>query len=353
MRCARLLPVAPRPFDDELLSSWRWRVASHYSSEPRQIENWSVGTSRAWDKSLLAEDFQPDQAVVRLWALACRISRSDLDRLCLQNYSRSERFYVHDPMNRGVCAACLDEDTDNGNDHYCRRSWAHVEAVICSRHRIGLENNCSWCFRRGLFQFRSIGAGVRLVCRHCGQVVSARNFVRFDQVQAALMASAVGELISTGGGQPNRVTAASRFLWSSAPSGSPYITLLELPLPFGQIPAVFSDAVAPLTTLPLAWRAVTIVGIAKLLLGRAGDIKPVEPWVRSAFRRYTDSAISGRQVSSAPIATPLIKLRSDGEYKRLAMEIVRNEGWNSVASKRGKAARKALGRMIREALSDE
>ncbi|UVV70840.1 hypothetical protein [Brucella anthropi] len=58
-------------------------------------------------------------------------------------------------------------------------------------------------------------------------------------------------------------------------------------------------------------------------------------------------------MSSAHIATPLIKLRSDGEYKRLAMEIVRNESWNSVASKQGKAAIKALGRMIRQALSDE
>lgn len=353
MRCARLLPVAPRPFDDELLSSWRWRVASHYSSEPRQIENWSVGTSIAQEKSFLAQDFQPDQAVVRLWAFVCRISRSDLDRLCLQNYSRSERFYVHDPMKRGVCAACLDEDADNGNDHYCRRSWAHVEAVICSRHRIGLENNCSWCFRRGVFQFRWIGAGVRLVCRHCGEVVSARNFVRLDQVQVALMASAVSDLISTGGEELNHVTAASRFLWSAASSGLPYITLLELPLPFGQVPAVFPDAVAPLNTLPLAWRAVTIIGIAKLLLTGASDIKPVDPWVRYAFRRYSDSAVSGWQMSSASIATPLIKLRSDGEYGRLAMEIVHNENWNSLTSKQGKAAKRALGRMIRQALSDE
>ena len=121
----------------------------------------------------------------------------------------------------------------------------------------------------------------------------------------------------------------------------------------GQIPAVFPDAVAPLTTLPLAWRGVTIVSIAKLLLGGAGDIKPVDPWVRYAFQRYTDSAISGRQVSSAPIATPLIKFRSDCEYKRLAMEIVHNENWNSVTSKRGKAAKWALGRMIRQAVSGE
>lgn len=38
MRQMRLLPVAPRPLDDELLSCWHWRVASHYSTSPQRVK---------------------------------------------------------------------------------------------------------------------------------------------------------------------------------------------------------------------------------------------------------------------------------------------------------------------------
>lgn len=46
---------------------------------------------------------------------------------------------MSEPAHRGVCPPCLDEDAEEGRDHYCRRSWACVEAVVCFRHKSALR----------------------------------------------------------------------------------------------------------------------------------------------------------------------------------------------------------------------
>lgn len=194
MRQVRLLAVAPRPFDDELLSCWHWRVASHYSTSPQQVESWISGSRGGQNQNFFSCDFHPDRDQTRLWARACRIRKPDLDRLSLQSAGRPKSSFVSDPMDRGVCPVCLDEDAEEGRDHYCRRSWACVEAVVCPRHGIGLEINCAGCFRSGLFQFRQTPAGVaRLFCRHCGAVVSARSFQRRDQAEIVQVATVISE----------------------------------------------------------------------------------------------------------------------------------------------------------------
>ncbi len=153
MRQVRLLAVAPRPCDDELLSCWHWRAASHYSTSPPQVESWISGSPRGQNQDFFSRGLHPNQAAIRLWARACRIREGDLDRLSLRGARRPKTSFVSDPMDRGVCPLCLDEDAEEGRDHYCRRWWAGVEAVVCPRHGIGLENNCARCFRSGLFSF--------------------------------------------------------------------------------------------------------------------------------------------------------------------------------------------------------
>ncbi|MGR9285862.1 TniQ family protein [Rhizobium johnstonii] len=222
MRQVRLLPVAPRPCDDELLSCWHWRVASHYSTSPPQVESWIMGSLRGQNQDFFSRDFHPDQAAIQLWARACRAREGDLDRLSLRGARRPKTSFVSDPMDRGVCPVCLDEDAEEGRDHYCRRWWARVEAVVCPRHGIGLENNCARCFRSGLFQFRQTPAGVvRLFCRYCGAVVSARGFQRRDQFDMVEIASVISEAIENGGEELARIATASCFLWSPTPEGTP------------------------------------------------------------------------------------------------------------------------------------
>jgi len=354
VRPVRLLAIAPRPFEDELLSCWHWRVASQYSSSPRQIENWIRG---AWDVSkphILSEDIPAEQSTTRLWALACRLKQVDVERLSLQNTGRSGASFVSDPTHRGVCPACLDEDAEEGRDHYCRRSWACVEAVVCPKHKTGLEINCGGCFRSGLFQFRSTPAGaVRLFCRECDAIISARGFQRRHQSDLLEVASFLGEAIGKGGLEFERVETASRFLWSPRPEGMPYIAELGLSLPYGQRPSVTAGA-APLASLPPAWRAVTITAIADLLFEETAKKHLLSASFREAFRQFERGPVPVyHQVPAQRLAASVLNLRAETEYRKLAHGIIQSEGWKSLPAKAGRARNRAIGKLMLSALNNE
>ncbi|MBB3165751.1 hypothetical protein FHS25_006263 [Rhizobium laguerreae] len=353
MRQVRLLAIAPRPCDDELLSCWHWRVASHYSTSPQQVESWISESSGGQNQNFSSWDFHPDRDQTRLWALACRIRKPDLDRLSLQSAGRPRSSFVSDPINRGVCPVCLDEDAEEGRDHYCRRRWAGVEAVVCPRHEIGLENSCARCFRSGLFQFRQTPAGVaRLFCRYCGAVVSARGFQRGDQAEIAQVASVITGAIAKGGRELDLVAMASRFFWAPTSEGAPYITSLGLPLPYGRRPSAPTD-VAPLTNLPPAWRAVTIAAIADLLFGMSSETKRLPVSARAAFRHFGLElpAPDPHAPLPAPVTSPM-NLRPEPEYRKLASDIIRSQAWKSLPPKTGRARNRAIGKLMLRALND-
>ena len=57
MKPIPLLPLAPRPFEDELISSWQARVAARYSLGIDDIDTWlhldgSVSEDRDFDPAL-------------------------------------------------------------------------------------------------------------------------------------------------------------------------------------------------------------------------------------------------------------------------------------------------------------
>jgi hypothetical protein len=229
-----------------------------------------------------------------------------------------------------------------------------VEAVVCQRHKIGLEINCGGCFRTGVFQFRSTPAGVvRLFCRDCDAVVSARRFQRRDQTDLLQIASLVGEAIGKGGSEFERIETASRFLWSPRPEGMPYIAALDLSLPYGQRPSVTAGA-APLTSLPPAWRAVTMAAIADLIFEDTCKVAPLSSSVREAFWQFERGpAEEYHQVPPPTRAASVLNLHAETEYRRLARGIVESEGWKSLQSKTGRARSRAIGRLMLRALNDE
>lgn len=65
----------------------------------------------------------------------------------------------------------------------------------------------------------------------------------------------------------------------------PYIAVLGLPLPYGQRPTV-AEGADPITSLPPAWRTVTITAIADLVFQDASKTARLSPSVREAFRQF-------------------------------------------------------------------
>ncbi|MVA63772.1 hypothetical protein [Agrobacterium vitis] len=256
-------------------------------------------------------------------------------------------------MDRGVCPVCLDEDVEEGRDHYFRRSWVSVEAVVCARHGIGIENNCARCFRSGLFHFRQTPTGViRLFCRYCGAVVSARGFQRGDQAEIAQAASVITGAIAKGGREFELIAMASRFFWAPTSDGAPYITSLGLPLPYGRHPAASKD-IAPLTNLSPAWRAVTIAAIADLLFGMTSETRRLPSSSRMAFRQFElEPTVRDPHAPLPPSVTSSLKLRPELEYRKLASDIIYSQAWKSLPQKPGRERNRAIGRLMLRALND-
>ena len=61
MRTTSPLPVAPRPFDGELLSSWQARVACHYGRTAAELELWLDPSSGPDIGGFERRDFDPDE----------------------------------------------------------------------------------------------------------------------------------------------------------------------------------------------------------------------------------------------------------------------------------------------------
>lgn len=147
------LPVAPRPFDDELLTSWQARVACHYGRTAAELELWLDPSSGPDISGFERRDFDPDEAVIRLWAEACRIDGRHIAGMALRRFNRPMDWYFLDHHHQAFCPGCLREDERAGRDHHIRYSWSCVEAFAGVFYRsicrlLQCEEWGSWVFRR-------------------------------------------------------------------------------------------------------------------------------------------------------------------------------------------------------------
>ena len=88
------LPVAPRPFEGELLSSWQGRIACRYDLCPDHLTE-RFGVARD-DRSIgfSGRDFAPAPAAVSAWARACRLSEGRVREMALSTRPRPIGLYV-------------------------------------------------------------------------------------------------------------------------------------------------------------------------------------------------------------------------------------------------------------------
>ena len=90
-----VLPIAPRPVEGELLSSWQRRVACRYglSSDGLAV---LLGEKPAHSSitGFAERDFAPDAGQIRAWARAARLEEGALQALVLSAGSRPQGCYV-------------------------------------------------------------------------------------------------------------------------------------------------------------------------------------------------------------------------------------------------------------------
>ena len=365
------LPVAPRPFEDELLSSWQGRIACRYDLCADDLSERLGVAPHDRPIGFSGREFAPADAAVSIWARACRLPEGWVRDMALSRRRRPIGLYVWGEgrvagaIRRPVCPACLDEDADAGRDHHIRRTWALVESCLCDRHGRFLTETCAHCPSLLGFRFRNRGGAARLVCIRCQGVVrglavagaaASPGIQGFFSMLSSTLAEAMDNLPSTA----CAVLRAARLLWASprarGRSKTPFIARVGPGGPLPPLTGAAEDRSEPLATASLGWRMVTLLSVAQLLdLGGARRGLGSAPFTLEQLAEWTGEARpafwprSARAVAVGPIrlgAPP----RAPEEYLRLAQTILASEEWRNARTGSAIARRRTLGRLVNRAL---
>jgi TniQ len=185
---ARHLPVAPRPFRDETLSSWLGRIACRYGLDASALAACLAAPDDPFDAPPPPiDDISPSVGQIALWARAAAVDPARLRRMTLAE--RHPRRPLAWFLNRGlaatrpvmprpsspVCVACFDADRAAGHDGYCRASWRLPERCVCPAHGRMLIDQCPNCHGRLLVEFRLRENRARPICARCESALEGRG----------------------------------------------------------------------------------------------------------------------------------------------------------------------------------
>lgn len=137
--------IIPKPFDDELLSSWFARLAYAHHTHPQTFINLYFGLSnRGLFKNNI--DISLDVTLLQQIQTMCN-NKIDIFKLTLKTYSGYlQEDDINIPSNRffspiRYCPICLRED----KIPYFRKSWKLAFSSICLKHDCFLYASCSTC----------------------------------------------------------------------------------------------------------------------------------------------------------------------------------------------------------------
>lgn len=270
------LPVAPRPFRNELLSSWSARVAARYGLEDQALTAWLAGQGRGMQALRPVDDIVPDPGVLGLWARACRVDPARLLRLSLTSRfsDRPPSWFLERPR-MPVCLACFDADCASNRDSYLRSEWMLADHVACPRHGEMLCDRCPVCSGRLQVSFRFRGGLLRPFCRKCDALLTGRGGVPVRNSDADFAAGVLKlqrearKIVNGDDDRRMRLEQAIRTLWAPLDRVDAARPVLALwfdqagwNCPFEARGAVSREA--PLQHLPVRWRALTLIILGDL-----------------------------------------------------------------------------------------
>ena len=272
------LPVAPRPFSDELLSSWMARVATRFGLEVPDLTAYLAGQGATLPAMRQIDDTTPNLELLKIWARGSRIDPARLERLSLATrYFNRSRDWVSGRGGGGVsvCVACFDADVTAGRDGYIRADWKLVERVVCPVHKEMLRDRCSKCYAHLQTSLRLRTGLLRVFCAKCECLLTGRGGALADLVDARFateilaLQNQVERIINGDNPHLALLEWVIWTLWSPLDRVGAARPVLALwfdqegwNCPFEARAAV--DAAAPLQHLSLAWRVLTLVILCDL-----------------------------------------------------------------------------------------
>ena len=293
------LPVAPRPFSDELLSTWMSRVATRFGLEVPDLTEYLAGQGATLPVMRQIDDTTPDPELLKIWAWGCRIDPARLERLSLEpRYHNRSRDWISSAGGSGVsvCFACFDADVAAGRDAYIRADWRLVERVVCPVHKEMLRDRCLECGAHLRTSFRLRRGLLRVFCAKCECLLTGRGGAQANLVDAGFTECTlkfqrqVVRIINGDEGHLALLESTIRTLWAPLDRVGAARPVLALwfdqegwNCPFEARSAV--GAPAPLQHLSVRWRVLTLVILGDLFGERMVPMGTMPEAAARLFRR--------------------------------------------------------------------
>jgi hypothetical protein len=366
---ARRLPVGPRPYRDELLSSWLGRVASRYGLDAAGLVGALVADGESDARGIPIDDAAPPRENIACWAQACGVDPERLSRLTLAR-RRPERptawFLSQGPpwaptamRSPPVCCACFEDDRAAGRDDHLRADWMLAERCVCPAHRRLLRDSCPRCRPRLRLVFRLREGRARLVCGRCDQELAAQTGSQADDgalIDALIsLQDRIGAVVRGPSQRRKRLEEAVSTLW--APLDDPGAARPALALWIDEsgwrCPAEAQQAIGasfPLGRLSISWRVATLIAF-NALFGVEDD--GADAATRDRLARHAAFA-SRKGVTAAPRMFPSLgrpKTRIERDYPALARQILAHPDWTVAAALPENRRSRVLARLMDAALA--
>ena len=368
MMSGRRLPVAPRPYRDELLSSWLGRVACRYGLDADDLVNALVADGEGGAHESPIDDAAPPKKDTALWAQACGVDPERLSRLTLAR-RRPERprfwFLSQGPpwaptamRSPPVCCACFEADCAVGRDEHLRADWMLAERCVCPAHRQLLLDRCPRCRGRLHFGFRLRDGRARVTCGRCEQVLAARSAGEGEGALVDALISLqdrIGAIIRGAPERRRRLETSLFTLWAPLddPGAARPVLALWIDESGWRCPTEAQGAIGapfPLGRLPIGLRIATLIA-ADAAFG-LGDEPLDDAWGPAVFlirRAAPLRAFPGRRRSTRDFVAPA--RRSPPEYRRLAREILTSPEWRAAVGQPERRRQRVLSRLMDAALA--
>jgi hypothetical protein len=371
---ARRLPVAPRPFRDETLSSWLGRVACRYGLDaPALAACLAFPDNPSNAPRPPIDDISANSGQIALWARACAVDPARLRRMTLaaRNPRRPRAWFLNrdlvatrmviSPPPSPVCPACFDDDWVAGHDGYLRASWLLAERCVCPAHGRMLIDQCPSCHAHVHVAFRLRENRARAVCARCEGALElgAGEGDRYSGGMSPVLVTMQARIAAAVDHAPiyrGRLEEVVAALWSALddPGASrPVLTLWGSERGW-RLPAEAGQAVGrpmPLGLLRVPFRALTLVALRDLF---GEDIAALAgPPPERAARLLGRAAFLRPAPTKSPRAPPLLsgrKGRSPADYLAMAREILAHPDWVAAAELPERSRRRVLGRLADRAL---
>ena len=368
------LPVAPRPFCDETLSSWLGRIACRYGLDAPALAACLAAPDDPFDAPRPPiDDISPSLGQIALWARAAAVDPARLRRMTLAerhprrplawflNCGLAATRPVMPRPSSPVCLACFAADRAAGRDGYCRASWRLPERCVCPAHGRMLIDQCPSCHGRLLVAFRLRENRARPVCTRCESALEGRagegdGLYRGLTTALLAMQTRVGAAVDHAPTCRGRLEEVVATLWSPLddPGASRPVLALWVSERGWRPPVEARLAVGrpmPLRLLRVPFRSLTLVAMRDLFGEEFTALERARERADWLFRRAAPRRPVPAKSPRPPALWPGGERRSPADYRLLAREILAHPDWAAATQLPERRRRRVVGRLIDAALA--